>query len=429
MVYHGKTASMNPTEIPKQEADSRREDQVHRTIVIGSSPAVLLQALFLFEQGRHLTILESKDQLGGAWYGRNLWGLGHIDVGCHYIDRRASTFRFLTEELNLACDRQRYDYLWYTGSPSRKEEQSTPSMMARVQRELMNWLIGNRLVQHDLYWLIHSIAMLNLRYLPTAFSEFFLKESRLYPRGGAHAIVSAILAKIEKSSIEVIKGVTVDRVVVGEDGTEVTVDTDKNCYRAIEVVTGQNVSFRVLQNEKSLLQDRPRYSATHTVLRIKGQKQRPFDYIDIFKSAESSLRRIQDVTPYAIKRSNLTRKRSKKVIEWCRGSGDLIKAKHDRQQPNRQKDDLLICCQHSGEFCSEEETASELLKHLKQIRLLANHSQLVAWHCESYITCSDPSRDSSPEMKDKLPQQIQMLPTNDLSKSLELTQSRWSSLS
>ena len=279
--------------------------------MIGSSPAVLLQALFLSEQGRRVTILESKDQLGGAWYGRNLWGLGHIDVGCHYIDRRASTFRFLTEELNLPCDRQRYDYLWYTGSPLRKEEQSTPSMMARVQRELMNWLIGDRLVQHDLWWLIHSIAILNLRYLPTAFSEFFLKESRLYPRGGAHAIVSAILAKIEKSSIEVITGVTVDRVVVGEDETEVTVHTDKNCYRAIEVVTGQNVSFRVLQNEKSLLQDRPRYSTTHTVLRIKGHKQRPFDYIDIFKSAESSLRRIQDVTPLR----NQTIQSHKKAIQ------------------------------------------------------------------------------------------------------------------
>ena len=415
---------MTASEKQTKTFDSLDKDEFHDTIVIGSSPVLLLEALHLSRQGNRVTILESRNRLGGAWYGQDLWDLGYIDVGCHYIDRQYYTYQLLSKFLDLPCDRQRYDYLWHSGPPHR-EGKSTPTIMSRARNQLMKWLMADRLMDVDLWWLLRSISMLKFREWFTAFSDYFLKGPRLYPRSGAHGFASAIITKIEESSIQVITNAKVDSIVVHKDEATAIVYTHDSSYSATEVVTGQNVNFQVLQAGKSLLPNRQHYCVSHSLLKVVGHKQRPFDFIDMFDSPTTSLRRIQDVTPYAVKHSNSKRAKLRRDSRLRRANDSSMKVQWGKQDLDLQHDDLLICCQHSNEVSPDEKHAFELMDHLKQLRLITAESRLVGWHFESYRTLSDPSGDSIGKYEVDLPKQIRMMYTEDLSKSLTVNQDRW----
>ena len=415
---------MTTSEKQTKTADSLDKGDFHDTIVIGSSPALLLEAIHLSRQGNRVTILESKNRLGGAWYGQDLWDLGHIDVGCHYIDRQDYTFQLLTKFLDLPCDRQRYDCLWHSGSPHR-EGNSPPTIMSRMRNLLMKWLMADRLVNADLWWLLRSISMLKFHQWPQAFSDCFLKGPRLFPRDGAHGFASAIITKIEESSIQVITNTKVDSIVVHEDEATAIVYTEDSCYSTTQVVTGQNANFQVLQAGKCLLPNRQHYFASHVLLRVAGHKQRSFDFIDIIDSPATSLRRIQDVTPYAVKHSNSKRATSRRASRSQRANDSSMKALWGKQDLDLQHDDLLICCQHSNQVSPEEKHALALLDQLKQLRLITAESRLVGWHFETYRTLGDPSGNSIGNYKVNLPKQIRVMYTDDMSESLTVNQDRW----
>jgi len=55
-------------------------------IIIGSSPILLIEALYLSSRGHKIAIFEKKSYLGGAWYTKPLWGMSNVETGCHYIE-------------------------------------------------------------------------------------------------------------------------------------------------------------------------------------------------------------------------------------------------------------------------------------------------------------------------------------------------------
>ncbi len=71
-------------------------------IVVGSSPALLTEALYQSENGKKsVLIIEDQNCLGGAWGTMSLGDINDIEVGCHLIERSRKTYNFLIQ--NIGC--------------------------------------------------------------------------------------------------------------------------------------------------------------------------------------------------------------------------------------------------------------------------------------------------------------------------------------
>ena len=97
--------------------ESQREvRETFDTIVIGSSPLLLIEALFLEREGHRVAVVEKRNRLGGAWYTMPLWEFESIQVGCHYIERGRRGYAFLREYLGIALEQGNH-LLAHGGSP------------------------------------------------------------------------------------------------------------------------------------------------------------------------------------------------------------------------------------------------------------------------------------------------------------------------
>ena len=70
-------------------------------LVLGSSPASLLEALLLAKQGRHVVIAEAGKDIGGVWSSVRIGDETFTDQAPHLIDARPGAYDFLTEELGI----------------------------------------------------------------------------------------------------------------------------------------------------------------------------------------------------------------------------------------------------------------------------------------------------------------------------------------
>ena len=388
---------------------------VYDSIFVGSSPVLLLEALHLSRQGQRVGILEARPNLGGAWYARNLWNVGNIDVGTHYIEPGQYTNHLLRDVLGITCDPQQYDIMWCAQEEPDDDQQSSRSLLQRIEERLKQTLVQGRLIPVDKWLLITAIfhnsvatvrkpspkaVLNNLRNIGSALARFFSSRTpRLYPRQGCHGIVSALRSRIEETSIRVFTDARVDRVVVGEAGAPNECHAGKSMYLARHVITGQNVPFDLVVDGSSSQGELHIRFWVHTILKVKGTKRRPFDFIDL-RSSNPPFKRIQDVTSQALEYSNL------------------------------QRDELLICCQseNNSRPPQSEQQAQEMLKTLKEIKLLSGDAQLIEWHSELFSTRCDDNRDRVQQMVPSLHPSVRVMRTYDLGACIEQNRDRWGSL-
>jgi len=64
-------------------------------IFVGSSPIPLFEALYQYESGKKVLILEAADDCGGAWRSIDICGVQHADLGCHQIGNDQNLADFL----------------------------------------------------------------------------------------------------------------------------------------------------------------------------------------------------------------------------------------------------------------------------------------------------------------------------------------------
>ena len=70
------------------------------TIVIGSSPISLMEALYLAQTGQKVLIVDNRSKPGGAWGEIDVHGQS-VEIGCHIWDESSVAKRFLEKELQL----------------------------------------------------------------------------------------------------------------------------------------------------------------------------------------------------------------------------------------------------------------------------------------------------------------------------------------
>ncbi len=70
-------------------------------LVLGSSPASMLEAFMLAKQGRHVVIAEAGTEIGGVWSSVRIGEQTFADQAPHIIDARPGAYEFLAEQLGI----------------------------------------------------------------------------------------------------------------------------------------------------------------------------------------------------------------------------------------------------------------------------------------------------------------------------------------
>ena len=64
-------------------------------VVIGSSPLAIMFAIKCRNNGENVSIIESKDDFGGAW--KNAWvkDVGFVECACHLIELNGNAYKVI----------------------------------------------------------------------------------------------------------------------------------------------------------------------------------------------------------------------------------------------------------------------------------------------------------------------------------------------
>ncbi len=78
------------------------------SVIVGSSPISLLEALYRSYSGERVCIIEESEKCGGAWKSISICGVPYADMGCHQIGSDQNVKKFLEEY--IGCKMVALDY-------------------------------------------------------------------------------------------------------------------------------------------------------------------------------------------------------------------------------------------------------------------------------------------------------------------------------
>lgn len=356
-------------------------------IVIGSSPLLLIEALYLEREGHRVAVVEKRNRLGGAWYTRPLWEFERIQIGCHYIERGRRGYAFLQEYLGIALERQSVKAVWLNTDDVAPEDEP---FLRKIARRFVRKILWGRFLSDDVWGVIKSLDRKDPYKFARAVRRMVFSPPYLYPAGGSRSIVDSLARRVASSSIELLDNSFVEYVVVGTGGRPNRCCIDGRTYHANSLVLGQHVYPRLQMLEGEPEETETRY-ATNVLLRIAGEKRVPFEYIEIHRN--DLVNRVHDVSACA-----------------------------DARDPSaKPSSDLLICCNLTKTGTKHSNVnPTQIFTHLLKVGLLENGARLLDSHVERY---------PSPESKEfRSTDSFRIFKTYDLGVGLERNADRWKSL-
>ena len=395
------------TNFEKLEAGKQQEHydkQVFDAIIIGSSPILLIEALYLQSQGKKVAIFEKKTTLGGAWYTKSLWGLSNVEVGCHYIDKGKNNYNFLKKFMNIELEHSPRHVRWSSKGKENGTEKKTNLTLKRKIRAFIDSWFSDKLVPRDLWDLYTSLTKKQIKLVFRSLIQLLRARPYMYPTQGCRAILDALNEKIEANSIKVFYGKTIDYLEVNEnESLAVCRAGDKN-YLSKDIITGQNANVDIFVNGKPFKPEKELYGGPlkldegyiHIVFLVAGEKKQPFTYIDLLNT--DVIRRVQDVTPFS------------------------------KFDPSSNEFDLLICCHVFERSFDKLGGPAGILSHLIEIDLLKPGARMIDYHLDKYPTTGCIPNEELFNLEKKLPDSLRIMRTWDLGIAVEYYYDRWLAL-
>ena len=254
------------------------------SIIVGSSPLLLIEAIYLSRSGLKVLILEENKQLGGAWGRLDTSEFPYLDIGCHYFDISRRAYEFLHSKIGLEL------------VPFRPQPQFAyrnilfPYDCRQVIRFIRNLKLAykNRSLQPFVSNIIQD-ENYRLRMFP------FIK-TFLYPLGGSHELITRLTAYAQENNVTILKQKRVESIRFNFKRQQAQLGTDGECFEGKEVVAGSQAQIG------DALQITPRPEGTlrvifpHVNLVIRDQSAPTFSYIRFLR--HHAVIRMTDITDH-----------------------------------------------------------------------------------------------------------------------------------
>ena len=246
-------------------------------IVIGTSPIMLCQAIRLRRHGRRVTVLDSGDQIGGAWATTNLLGYQGVEPAVHLLENRERTHSILQGEFGIPLAPE-------TGSFGIISNRKTSLHVARLLS------FGGS-----------SVRALMRRDTPRVFrgarsSMQAVRNWRipfLYPPRGSRQILDTLREICEATSIDLEFGQKVHRLELdrGRSTVRVIFGEDERIFRTAVISSRAHAEIRV--DGVEVERDADEALTRSIVLHCEGGGTPDLGYVEVI--GDSILRRVRNI--------------------------------------------------------------------------------------------------------------------------------------
>lgn len=361
-------------------------------VIVGTSPLLVLEALYQKRIGNHVVIVDKNEVFGGAWLTTSALEIDNIEVGCHYMSRSLLAYDFLSEYLNLEMVKANRSFL-------------DLSKTNLEQKKKLNW-IDKVIVPHQLYrahlikpklilrMIKHMLLFRSMSQLKIYWDKLADWGSLYYPKQGIGELNNRLKSKLKESDIEIIHD-EIQTANAKKNGVELNLKQQDLTFD--KIIMGQNVHIDVAVNDNQILTDKQKKEFVHISYLIKGTKKREFSCIqkmgvDLHKNLESNLiMRIADVGKYYLPKESVN---------------------------------LVICCQITKSVFDEENIVNRVFEAIKKLTLISEDSEILDYHTDFYSS-SWISKSKYEDVISNLPSNIKILATEDLAYGIDRYFDKW----
>lgn len=314
-----------------------------RSLVIGTSPPMLMAALSLVEAGDEVMIVDRAGEIGGAWTTLPLVGLSSVECGVHLLENRPEFYAAL-ENQGVVLQRDQHCQTYWRGRP----------LTMAPSRVLFHLLVaGNALRQGEMARFSRTAvsAARSARHLTTPFR---------YPAQGCRELHQSLAGKLA------------NRGVVPELATEISViNVTSSTGVRCTTVGGMMAADRVVISSRA-----------HAPMTIDGRRiEKTLERNRIVTLIVRGFDPARPVSSYSELIGDPLLKRARDVSAFCRpklDAGAFV---------------LAVQLRDRGEQALAQHGAEAILSHLAALKLVSVQAQLVqSARCEyAYSTLSDAS--------------------------------------
>jgi hypothetical protein len=195
----------------------------YEDVVIGSSPLMILQAMYLARRGRHVCVLERSDDLGGNWQMATLESGDKVEIACHLIEVFPGVYDLLQEYSGVPFVALDAQPIRITRRGLKVAYHSRVLMLASGARLVLGWMRAHLDVLRGAAPDRNSV--LNFRHKLSSYIEyqlpaFFGALTMKGPRDGFADFMTQLCARAVEEGV----------VFTNMDVTEMTLDPEKHWH-------------------------------------------------------------------------------------------------------------------------------------------------------------------------------------------------------
>ena len=255
-------------------------DQKFDCIIVGSSPLMLIEALYNSQLKKSVLIIESKNFVGGSWHCFNKTNFADdIEIGCHIWQKNYKVISFLKEtfDLNLI--------------PSK------PQPKVIFNNLKLPYSFINLLLIFRKFSFISVFKLNNLRLYKSLFFDFleqwFNSSKYYYPEGGSNEFVSKIISKVKKSSVKLITGKSVVTINLRN---KIIICDDKSIIKFDEIIGTNKLEINeIILSNNEVFKLNKRVAIIHNLyLLVENNQENNLSYAETF--GEKIVYRLSDMT-------------------------------------------------------------------------------------------------------------------------------------
>ena len=252
------------------------------TIIVGSSPLLMMEAIYLGRSGRKVLLLEKNEQLGGTWGRLDAVEGPYLDIGCHYFDISQRAYEFLRSGIGLNLvpfsPQPQFAYRNFRFPYDYRQ-------LIRVTRDL-KLALKNRSLR--------SFACNLLRDENYRLRMFPFTKAFLFPQGGARELITRLTSLAREADITILKSAHVGSIRFNTERKQVGINAGGDFFRSNEIVAGSQAHLADALHIEPLPRDTLRCVFTHVILVLRDSGVPTFSYIRFLN--HDAMIRMTDVT-------------------------------------------------------------------------------------------------------------------------------------
>lgn len=354
------------------------------SILVGSSPLLLMEAAYLGRTGRKVLVLEEKKYLGGAWGHLNDNEFGCLDIGCHYIDISSRAYEFLRSnfDLNLVPTRPQPQFVYRNFRFPYDYRQ-----VIRVSRYLRAALKQRSMVPYFSNYLQDENYRLRL---------FPFTKKFMYPRGGSLELMTKLAAHAARNDVTILNQRRIESIRFDRARQRVKVASAVGeSFEAGEIVVGSQARVGDALHIPGAHEAALRQIFTHVNLVLRDPGAPTFSYVRFLR--HPNVIRMTDITDYV-------------------------------RQQNESLSDFRVVCIGIREHYDQRANDAE---KIEQLSALLRHYRFVdpSATCDSAFWSRYPAEFLTHETRQKMlhdfSPMIRFMPTTNLSIGIVMNLDRW----